>query len=141
MRAVLVVALLAAACGSGERYVGPGTAEVTPRTAPQDKRTRRNDDEEAYVRRTEGGRLEVKLDECTFTTEPAVDGRAGIRPGTSCSTERVTSKARIVVQGGEVVLDEAAKTLTVTLEGDGRGSSLGAEVDVTYRYRFEGRRE
>ncbi len=131
--------VLVAGCGGGDRYVGDGTAEVTPRGAPQDKRTRRNAGEEARLRRLDGGRLEVTLDECVFTTEPAVAGRAAIAPGTPCASERATSSARIVVQSGEVEVDEASRSLTVRLEGDGRGSSMGAEVDVTYRYTFEGR--
>lgn len=141
MRRALLALALVAGCSGGERYVGDGTAEVTPRTAPRDKRTRRNAGEEARLRRLDGGRLEVTLDECVFRTEPAVAGRAAIAPGTPCTSKRATSSARIVVQSGEVELDEAAKTLTVRLEGDGRGSNLGAEVDVTYRYTFEGRAE
>lgn len=132
--------LAAGGCrGDGVRYVGKGTASVTPRGSPADRRTSANPDEEARVRRLSDGRIEVELDDCTFTTEPAVGDRAVIAPGTACRAERVTASAQIVVQRGEVVLDEVAGTLSLRLEGEGRGSNLGSQVDVTYQYSFEGR--
>lgn len=143
MHRALLLAVVLGACssGDGDRYVGRGIAEVTPRHAPEGKRTSRAEDEEARLRRRGDGRLEVTLDECTFTTERAVAGRAEIAPGTPCATRRATSQAEVVVQRGDVQIDDAAGTLSVHLEGDGRASNLGSEVDVRYVYTFSGQRQ
>jgi hypothetical protein len=138
----VLIALFGGACGDRDciRYVGRGTAEVIPRHRPEDRQTRTSTDEAARARRLDDGRIEVTLDECTLTTEAASsDGKAPIPAGTRCGADRSMSSAHIVVTSGEVTLDEVAGTLALRLEGDGRAQNLGTDVDVRYRYTFEGR--
>lgn len=135
-------AVLLFACGGRDftQYEGVGTAELVVVGRPADLRRRSEPDEQARARTGSDGRIEVQLDECSFTTERAIGGSAIITPGTKCGADDPAATAEITVQTGEVTLDEASGTLSVRLEGQGRVERLGEHLDVRYRYSFTGSR-
>jgi hypothetical protein len=140
--AILAPALLAAGCGSGggDRYVGTGTAIVSPRDTGLEQQTRTNGDDEARALRTSDGGLVLKLDGCELTTGPLRDGRASLPPGASCEGSTNRGTARLRVTRGTVMLWPDGERLSFSFEGEGQSTASGNRELVRTVYSFSGRR-